>query len=330
MIEGEVENLGEGYVYLTDNHNTGIIIDSAKIEGNRFRIVTDASYSFARVMTKKRPFATVILERGTLNISGDATTGDLTATGTPANDGHTAYMAGMEEFYTKLKAADTEEQRTEVFKWLHAYHLQIVEQNRDNVFGVEIYMNTNSLETPPAEMLAWLTALPDHLQQTPVARDAIERTRNKMASVPAEDGFNPFIDICLPDAEGNGIALSSVVNGGRNRYVLLEFWASWCGPCMAVVPTLKEAYAKYHDAGFEIYAVSFDYTAEKWLKTVADKGMTWINVWENDRSNSSAMKNYAVETIPDNVLIDCSNGAIIARRLKREELVAKFEELFSK
>ena len=118
-----------------------------------------------------------------------------------------------------------------------------------------------------------------------------------------------------PDADGNLISLSSVVNNPANRYVLLDFWAVWCDPCRDAVPELRALYEKYHEKGLEIYSVSEDQSEARWKAFIADNGMTWINVLDDNggRKNSKAWFDYALHGIPTTILIDGQTGAILLR-----------------
>ena len=138
-----------------------------------------------------------------------------------------------------------------------------------------------------------------------------------------------YIDIVQPNINGEEVSLKSVVENKNNRYVLLDFWASWCGPCMGEMPVLKEAYKLYHKRGFEIYGVSFDGTRDAWKGAIEKQGMKWVNVSTLERFNNPSAEDYAVESIPTNYLIDCSNGVIIAKNLRGEAVLEKLAELFN-
>lgn len=114
---------------------------------------------------------------------------------------------------------------------------------------------------------------------------------------------------------------------GEN-YILLDFWAAWCGPCRRDNPNIVAAFQKYKDKGFTVYGVSLDRNRESWLKAIQDDELTWTQVSDLEFWNSKAAALYGVRAIPSNFLID-PNGRIIARNIKGEDLQNKLEELLS-
>ena len=112
----------------------------------------------------------------------------------------------------------------------------------------------------------------------------------------------------------------------ENKYVLVEFWASWCGPCRAEIPYMKEAYNKYKDKGFEIVSFSLDHEKDRWVKASEEEQLPWINVGDLKARKSPVVKMYGVNGIPANFLVDAS-GTIIDRDLRQEKLDTKLEEL---
>ena len=124
-----------------------------------------------------------------------------------------------------------------------------------------------------------------------------------------------FPNIELPDIDGNTISLESL----RGKYVLVDFWATWCGPCIGAIPDLKMIYQKYHNRGFEIYSVSLDQTKEAWVNGVQKYGLDWINVSDLMVFNSPVVKQLVVTYIPHTFLLDPA-GVIIAVDISGEEL----------
>ncbi|MBQ6074078.1 MAG: AhpC/TSA family protein [Bacteroidales bacterium] len=119
-----------------------------------------------------------------------------------------------------------------------------------------------------------------------------------------------YIDFEYQDTEGKPVSLSSVVDNPANRYVILDFWATWCGSCIKSIPTLKEMYGKYHDKGLEIFSISQDSKAREWKSFVAENEMTWVNVLSR---TGRVYKDYGIEVIPTVFIIDCKTGEILVR-----------------
>ncbi|MBN1337682.1 MAG: AhpC/TSA family protein [Bacteroidales bacterium] len=132
----------------------------------------------------------------------------------------------------------------------------------------------------------------------------------------------PAVDFTMNDTAGNPVALSALFG----NYLLVDFWASWCGPCRQENPNIVEIYRNYHVRGFDVLGVSFDKSRDKWLQAIADDNLTWHHVSDLAYWNNAAGKLYAVNSIPSNVLLN-PEGIIIAKNLRGEELQNKIEEI---
>ena len=121
----------------------------------------------------------------------------------------------------------------------------------------------------------------------------------------------------------NDTNFDSMLGGG---ITLVDFWASWCGPCMRELPYLLEAYAAYKDKGFEIYGVSLDSTKDAWTKAIDDNNMSWIHVSDIKYWQCEAAKEYGVNSIPSNWLVG-PDGKFVASNLRGEGLIEKLAEL---
>jgi peroxiredoxin len=129
-------------------------------------------------------------------------------------------------------------------------------------------------------------------------------------------------DFTLPDTEGKPISLSSF----KGKYVLVDFWASWCGPCRGENPNVVANYNKYKTKNFTVLGVSLDEDKTKWLTAIKTDNLAWKHVSDLKFWNNAAAQLYGVQSIPFNVLLDQS-GKIIATDLRDEDLGKKLEEV---
>lgn len=136
---------------------------------------------------------------------------------------------------------------------------------------------------------------------------------------------SPFTDLEMPDPNGKNMKVSDYV--GKSKYVLVDFWASWCGPCRAEMPYVVEAYQKYHDKGLEVIGVSFDNDKDAWVAAIGSLKMPWPQMSDLKGWESAAAGAYNIQSIPANVLID-EQGKIVAKNLRGEDLLDKMARLF--
>lgn len=335
-IVGRLDNYNAiGEVYLTDSWSAYKIIAKAKLDDNTF-VLKDVEYAptFARLMLESgRLVADLFIEDGKILVSGDYNLGTIWASGTPANEAFSELMVRnydlLERRRKAIGAGDkaaVEAIDNELDEMLRGY----LANNKENVFGLYMLQQL-SQELSAKQMLDELSSLPKHLQSVDAAKRMKELAERRFKIEPQAQGSDyvpHYIDIVQPNFDGKDVSLKSVVENKQNRYVLLDFWASWWRPSLGEIPVLKQAYSLYHDRGFEIYGVSLDRRKEFWKEAIDEQGIEWITVSSSEEFNSKAVEDYAIEPkLLPNFLIDCSNGVIVAKNLRGEALLDKLAEL---
>lgn len=199
----------------------------------------------------------------------------------------------------------------------------IILESDDPIYKALLLINNASIYEPAFFVDLANTVLPSvEPLNTSISNDLlVAKTRYEIV-LKSEVG-QPFTDFSLTNMEGNAVKLSDVVK--ENEYVLLDFWASWCGPCRAEVPILKNAYSEYNSKGFGIFMVSIDKDKAKWEEASTEENLPWTNVLDRNGVQGT----YAVTFIPQNFLID-KDGMIVAKNLRGENLEKKLAELLVK
>ena len=167
---------------------------------------------------------------------------------------------------------------------------------------------------------------PDH-PQVKVLKRFIKNSEEKLKNTQTKKNLlgigDEAHDIKLPSPNGDSIALSSL----RGKYVLLDFWASWCRPCRVENPNLVENYQKYRSKGFEIYQVSLDKTKEDWTEAIQTDNLDWVHVSDLKHWHCAPAKLYKIKSIPSSFLLD-KEGKIIAINLRGAALGKKLQDIF--
>jgi len=226
------------------------------------------------------------------------------------------------------KAKVTEEAvriSNEMIEYEVAHYLQVAknEKDRDVLF---MMLNSASYGGP------WMDEAHKSLIKICVEDDRIKdiifkaidagKARAAKSRVTVGSDMNSFYAETL---DGQAISLKEVCSKEENKYVLLEFWASWCGPCRSEIPHMKEAYSEYNKKGFEIFSFTIDDSRVAWEKASKEEDIPWIDSGMGTKTGPQEL--YGVTGVPANFLIDTSTGKIIASHLRGDKLTEKLKEL---
>jgi thiol-disulfide isomerase/thioredoxin len=185
---------------------------------------------------------------------------------------------------------------------------ELSDQTTDSVVVNLFYMLT------PEQKAELFAALPEKRITNEVLAPVYEQYEIELKT---SEG-NPYIDIASPQADGKVLTLSELV--GKTDYVLVDFWASWCGPCRRSMPGLKDLYESYHPSGkLQILGVSIDKDEADWLEAVEEDELPWLHIRDQRQEPYNPREKYGISAIPTTILIN-SEGMIVKRNPNEAEL----------
>lgn len=241
-------------------------------------------------------------------------------------------LKNMEEFNKKEGDMKDPAYRKEFFKHNGAindskkeYYAGVYNYNADPTARVLAFYIGNLWwdENAEVEMKKLRADLGDHYLLKTIAHYKAESKRSKemKETVAVGKQIKPFV---AKDLNGKEFKLEKVLK--KNKYVLVEFWASWCGPCRGLIPHLKKTYKQFHKKGFEIVSFSLDHKENMWKKASEQEDIPWINTSDLAGRKSPIAEMYGVTGIPDSFLVD-SNGKIIGTNYRGDDLDKELEKL---
>jgi peroxiredoxin len=282
------------------------------------------------------------VEKATINVTSSTdSVAKAQITGSPVNDDNKKLMALLQpvnikskQLYDESQAATPAQQQSADFnnqlqarsQALQAEQKAVLTtfiKNNPSSYLSLLALNSLSPSPDPAEIEPLYNTLDQKLKDTEYGK-LIKKSIDALK--PTEIGaIAP--DFTQSDVNGNPVALSSF----RGKYVLIDFWASWCGPCRQENPNLVAAYNRYKGKNFTILGVSLDKASGKtdWLNAIKNDGLIWTQVSDLNFWNNQAAVLYAVQSIPHNFLID-PTGKIIAKDLRGSDLTDKLAQIFGK
>jgi thiol-disulfide isomerase/thioredoxin len=316
--------------------------DSTVIHGKTFELKGKVDSSYMAVLNvDNRPYAILFVENGNIkiDISEDASQQSI-ATGTKLNDLFDSYNQSMKSIKTKIEELiqyarsqeRTEELNREVNEKYDALSKEVLkvsvdflDKNPGTLLSAFVLLSAISQGVEDELIQSSYDKLDEQVKKSAlgnIIQQEVEKTKIKGIEV-----GETFRDLTMTTPEDKEISISDYA--GKGKYVLLDFWASWCGPCRAENPNVVALYKDYKDKGFEIVGVSLDEDKDAWIKGIKDDGITWPQMSDLKGWKSGAATKYRVQGIPFTVLLD-QEGKVIATNLRGDELRNKIATLIEK
>lgn len=301
VIHGEVENMPDGQIYLKSFRNKMFFdVDTAEIKDGKFTFKGEVSQPLLfGLATENMDYPVqLFLENTAMDVK-------------IGNDGETIVVQNSPENVV------FQENAVKVFE--EGYDIDsLITKYPDSPAAAFYLYRYFTYQLPLEELKATRAKISPALADNPYVKD-LDGIIKQLENVEIGKVAPEF---SLPDTAGVDVSLSDF----RGKYVLLDFWASWCPPCRKENPNVVSAYQQYKDKNFTVLGISLDKDKAKWLKAIQDDNLTWTHVSDLKYWDSEIPALYGVRGIPANVLLD-PNGVIIAKNIKEEALHDKLKEV---
>lgn len=337
VVTGELpDSSSHGKTIYIMRYDDGKRLDSTKVEGKTFTFTGKIdTASYCRVDITRREFANFVLENGEIRLKPGRETYNLSS-GTPQNDEIAKLSVEEDSIYRLIdqkreelqkQYPDPEEFETqikayvgELKKKLNDRCMELYKVHHNDAVGFyllySVFMNESDVDVQEKAIASfgpWLKS-----------RKTVQKITSRMEAQKKTAEGQPFVDIKGKGMDGKPAALSDYV--GKGNYVLMDIWASWCGPCKGEIPNLAKIHNKYKDKGLTVLGLFVWDKEENLGKAVKEEKVTWPQIMD---SEETATRLYGVDGIP-HIILFAPDGTIAKRGLRGENMIATIDEIMTK